>query len=199
MLADQALPDTVPVTVSTVVPLPLTRVTVTTWPFSAPGAVPLMLNPALASARLRMLSPAMVLMVTVGGVSSTVRLRVTVTAGLPAASDTLAVTVSLPSASARAWAGATVAVQLPPDTVPVSVATVLPDALTMATVTTWPFSAPGAVPLTANPALASARLRVLSPAIVAMAIVGGVTSTTKLPAACVAALPAASATLAWTV
>ncbi len=86
-------------------------------------------------------------------------------------------------------------------TVPVLVAalTMVPDALTTVTVTVWPVSAPDVVPLTANPAVASARLRVLSPAMVLMAIVGGVRSTTKVLVACVAVLPAASETLAWTV
>ena len=87
-------------------------VTVTLSPAAAPVAVPLMMCAWLCSARLMTSSPATVLMVTAGTVTSTVRLR-SADAGLPALSLTLAVTVTLPSPSDARSAAGTFSVQLP--------------------------------------------------------------------------------------
>ncbi len=64
-----------------------------TCPFSTPVVVPPMAAPAVASARLIVLSPAIGVIWIAGAVSSTRRLRVAGAAGLPAASATLAVSV----------------------------------------------------------------------------------------------------------
>jgi hypothetical protein len=50
----------------------LSRVMVAIWPSSVPSAVPVMANPAAASLALTTLSPAMVAIAIVGGVSPTV-------------------------------------------------------------------------------------------------------------------------------
>ena len=101
--------------------------------------------------------------------------------------------MALPSASAVAVALLTFADQALPATVAVVVPTTLLDASRMLTVTTWPSSTPPVVPLTAKPEAASDAFSLLSPAIgVAMAMIGGVSSTVSVRVAWAAALPAES-------
>src|SRR5438045_2704246 len=91
---------------------------VAVWPFTAalPAvAVPVRVTPAAASLRLRILSPAIgVVIATVGKVSATVTLWVAIADGLPLASVTWADTVAVPLASASASVEGIVALQLVP-------------------------------------------------------------------------------------
>ncbi len=130
---------------------------------------------------------------TVGAVSSIVICSVAATAGLPATSDTRATSVSVPSGSICASAAVSVVDQALPVAVACRVCCTTPLASTMVRVTSWPSSRPPVVPLMTIGLAALAMLMVSLPAIgPLMAMIGGVSSTTRLCTASGAGLPAES-------
>ena len=113
--------------------------------------------------------------------------------------DLVTVAVLQPPIPARS-PGVNAAAKVPPETVPVAVIGVAWACPLRVTVTCWP-SAPVAVPSTVMPAACSAMLRMSSEPtpVSVIAMVGAVTSMSKLSVAGVAGLPAASETSAVTV
>src|SRR5207248_2069665 len=140
------------------------------------------LTPAASSLRLRILSPAIgVVIVTAGKVSATVTLWVASADELPLASVTWADTVAVPLASASASVEGIVALQLVGAAFPAAVLQLLSPLLVPVTWKVLLAAIPVTVPVRLTPAAASLRLRILSPAIVVLiATVGTVSSTLSL-------------------
>src|SRR5207248_1726271 len=167
-----------------------------------PVTVPVRLTPAAASLRLRILSPAIgVVIATVGKVSATVTLWVAIADGLPLASVTWADTVAVPLASASASVEGSVALQpaLAAFTLAVELL-VTPLSVTV----TWKVllaAIPVTVPVSGTPpaAFASAKLITLLPSTNATVTAGPVSATVTLWVAIADELPLASVTWADTV
>src|SRR5207248_1127829 len=164
-----------------------------------PVTVPVRLTPAAASLRLRILSPAIgVVIATVGKVSATVTLWVAIADGLPLASVTWADTVAVPLASASASVEGSVALQ--PALAAFTLAVELLVTPLSATVTWKVLLAviPVTVPVSGTPpaAFASAKLITLLPSTSAIVTASPRPTSSQLTVACADDLPLASVT--WT-
>ena len=173
---------------TSVVLLSAPSVRLSSWPSSAPLALPVMVSAWRCSTALSLSSPATGSTTTTGALRSSCSIRLAVVV-LPAASVTSSCSGRSPSPSFASSAAAKLALQRPP------LASTRWLRLPRPKVTVWPSSAL-VLPDSVRPAPASLALMRLSPATTSAVSVGGSVSTVSLALAVIATLPAWSLTSA---